>query len=288
MVRVLGRTNRLQTRARVAGLFVLLAALNAAAWFALLGASQRYPLLLALGATAFVLGLRHAVDPDHIAAIDGTTRKLMHAGQRPVSVGLFFSLGHSSIVFALSALVAAFGVMLKQRFPTLESAGALVGTSVSALFLLVIAAANVVVFLDILRGTVPRDGEVLGGGFLSRILRPATRLVTKSWHMYPLGALFGLGFDTATEVALLGISAASGAGGMPVLYILLLPLLFTAAMSLVDSAEGVAVLGMYGWAYIKPARKTLYNLNMTLISVVIAAVVGGAQALIVLGALFRR
>lgn len=288
MVRVLGKPHRLQTRARVAGLFVLLAALNAGAWFALLGAAHRYPLLLALGATAFVLGLRHAVDPDHIAAIDGSTRKLMHAGQRPVAVGFFFSLGHSSIVFALSVLVAVFGVMLKQRFPALETAGALVGTSVSAFFLLVIAVANVAVLLDILRGNTRGDAETLGGGLLSRLLRPAMQLVTQSWHMYPLGVLFGLGFDTATAIALLGISAASGAGGMPVVYILLLPLLFTAAMSLVDTAEGIAVLGMYGWAYVKPARKVFYNLNMTLISVLIAAGVGGAQAFVVMGTLFSH
>lgn len=288
MVRVLGSAHRLQTRARVTGLLLLLAALNAGAWFALLGAAHRYPLLLALGATAFVLGLRHAVDPDHIAAIDGSTRKLMHAGQRPVAVGLFFSLGHSSIVFALSVLVALSGAMLQRRFPALDSAGALIGTSVSAFFLLVIAAANVAVLIDILRGNAAGDAQMPGGGLLSRVLRPAMQLVTQSWHMYPLGVLFGLGFDTATEIALLGISAASGAGGMPIAYILLLPLLFTAAMSLVDTAEGIAVLGMYGWAYVKPARKTLYNLNMTLISVLIAAGVGGAQALVVIGALFRR
>lgn len=254
----------------------------------LLGASHRYPLLFALGATAFVLGLRHAVDPDHIAAIDGIQRKLMHAGQRPVAVGFFFSLGHSTIVFALSVLVAVFGIALKQRFPALESAGSLLGTSVSAFFLLVIAAANVAVLFDILRGNARGGVDGIGGGFLSRLLRRAMQLVTQSRHMYPLGMLFGLGFDTATEVALLGISAASGAGGMPVAYILLLPLLFAAAMSLVDTAEGIAALGMYGWAYVKPARRIFYNLNMTLISVLIAAGVGSAEALAVIGALFRR
>jgi high-affinity nickel-transport protein len=288
VVRVFEPAHRLQTRARVAGLLLLLAALNAGAWFVLLGAAHRYPLLLALGATAFVLGMRHAVDPDHIAAIDGVTRKLMHAGRRPVAVGLFFSLGHSSIVFALSLLVAIFGVMLKQRFPALESAGTLVGTSVSAFFLLIIAAANLAVLLDILRGNARGNAEMPGGGMLSRLLRPAMQTVTQSWHMYPLGMLFGLGFDTATEIALLGISAASAAGGMPIVYILLLPLLFTAAMSLVDTAEGIAVLGMYGWAYVNPARKILYNLNMTLISVLIAAGAGGAQALAAAGILLER
>ncbi len=251
----------------------------------LLVAGHRYALLLPLGVTAYLLGLRHAVDPDHIAAIDGTTRKLVHEGKRAESVGFYFSLGHSTIVFVLSILVALFGVMVKTRFPILENTGAAIGTWVSVVFLLVIAAANLVVLLDLLRGrsqTNPADAA-LGGGVLSRMLRPALRMVTRSEHMYPVGLLFGLGFDTATEVALLGISAASGAGGMPMIYILILPWLFTAGMSLIDTAEGVAMLGAYGWAYVRPAAKVLYNVNMTLLTTIIALFVGSAEAFAAIG-----
>jgi high-affinity nickel-transport protein len=262
----------------------LLAAINAAAWLALLDAARIFPLLLPLGVTAYLLGLRHAVDPDHIAAIDGTTRKLLRDGQKPVAVGFYFSLGHSTIVFALSILVAVFGVVLKTRFPVLQSAGAVVGTWISALFLIAIAAANAVVLVEILRGSASPDDAELPGGVLTRILRPALGLVKRSWQMYPVGVLFGLGFDTATEIALLGISAASGAGGMPVAYILILPALFVSGMSLVDTTEGIAVLGAYGWAYLQPARRVLYNMNMTLLTITIALFVGGAEAFAAIGA----
>ncbi len=279
---VLGAQNRLQTRARVVALFIILAAINAGAWIALLGAAHAFPLLLPLGVTAYLLGLRHAVDPDHIAAIDGTTRKLLHAGGKPIAVGFYFSLGHSTIVFVLSIGVALFGAVLTTHFPALRSTGAAIGTWISALFLIAIAGANVVILLEILRGKRGDDME-LPGGLLTRILRPALDTVKCSAHMYPVGVLFGLGFDTATEIALLGISAASGAGGMPVAYILLLPLLFAAGMSLVDTTEGVAMLGAYGWAYLQPARKVLYNVNMTLLTVTIALFVGGSEALAAIG-----
>jgi high-affinity nickel-transport protein len=278
MDRVSGPPDRLETRARVIALFAILAAFAAAAWVALLSAAQHFPLLLPLGVTAFVLGLRHAVDPDHIAAIDGTTRKLMRDGQKPVAAGFFFSLGHSTIVLVLSIAVALFGTVIKARFPALQGISSAVGTCVSALFLFAIAGANVVVLLELLRGDTKAEDAPLPGGILTKILRPALGMVKRSAHMYPVGVLFGLGFDTATEIALLGISAASGAGGMPIAYILLLPLLFAAGMSLIDTAEGIAMLGAYGWAYLQPARKVLYNVNMTLLTVTIALVVGGAEA----------
>jgi high-affinity nickel-transport protein len=284
MDRIPGTTHRFEIRPRVIALFTALAILNGAAWIALLGAARAFPLLLPLGVTAYLLGLRHAVDPDHIAAIDGTTRKLLRDGQKPVAVGFYFSLGHSTIVFVLSVLVAVFGVVLKTRFPLLESAGAVAGTWISALFLLAIAAANVVVLIEVLRGGKDAENTELPGGLLTRVLRPALGMVKHSRQMYPVGVLFGLGFDTATEIALLGISAASGVGGMPVAYILILPLLFAAGMSLVDTTEGVAMLGAYGWAYLRPARKVLYNLNMTLLTITIAVFVGGAQALAAMGA----
>jgi len=282
--RILRNAHRTKTRARLLAVYAVLAALNAGAWIALIAAAQRYPLLLALGVTAYVLGLRHAVDPDHIAAIDSTTRKLMHAGQRPVAVGLFFSLGHSTIVLALSALVVLFGSAIKAHLPVLQSAGSILGTTVSALFLFALAAANVAVLIDVLRGSSNKEDEFnAAGGILARVLRPALGLVTQSWHMYPLGMLFGLGFDTATEIALLGISAASAAGGMPIAYIMLLPCLFVAGMSLIDTSEGVAMLAAYGWAYVKPTGKKLYNVNMTLLSIIISLVIGGAEVLALTG-----
>lgn len=277
--------DRRTTRPRIIALFALLSAINGAAWIVLLFAAHRYALLLPLGVTAYLLGLRHAVDPDHIAAIDGTTRKLMHEGKPAESVGFFFSLGHATIVVVLSILVALFGTVVKARFPILEHAGAIVGTWVSVVFLLVIAAANVAILLDLLRGRAEPDSSecALPGGLLTRLLRPTLSMVSRAEQMYPVGLLFGLGFDTATEVALLGLAAASGAGGMPIAYILILPWLFTAGMSLVDTAEGVAMLGAYGWAYVRPAAKVLYNVNMTLLTTIIALFVGGAEAFAAIG-----
>jgi high-affinity nickel-transport protein len=239
---------------------------------------------------AYGFGLRHAVDPDHIAAIDNTTRKLMQSGQRPVAVGFFFSLGHSTVVFALSVLVAIAAAFVRTNLPRLQNVGAVIGTSVSGGFLLIIAIINLIVLADIYRTwrQVVRgdsyddqtlDEYLQNRGLLTRLFRPMLLVVTKSWNMYVIGLLFGLGFDTASEVGILGMSATAGAGGMPVWFILLLPLLFVASMALVDTTDGVAMLGAYGWAYIRPVRKLYYNMNITLISVVIALVVGGIEVL---------
>jgi high-affinity nickel-transport protein len=271
----------------------LLFVLNAGAWLAVVVASARYPILLGLGLAAYGFGLRHAVDPDHIAAIDNTTRKLMQDGKRPVAVGFFFSLGHSTVVILLSVLVAISASFVKQNLPALESVGAVVGTAVSGLFLLVIAAINIVVLGDIVstwkRAVDERtydektlDAYLADRGLLARLLRPLLRVVTESWNMYPIGFLFGLGFDTASEVGLLGIAAVTGASGMPIAFILLLPLLFVAGMSLVDTTDGVAMLGAYGWAFLKPFRKLYYNITITSISVVVALFIGGLEMLQVL------
>ena len=265
-------------RGRIVALFATLAAINVAVWLALLVAARQYALLLPLGVTAYLLGLRHAVDPDHIAAIDGTTRKLMHENGPAESVGFYFSLGHSTIVIVLSVLVAFFGVMLKAQFPALASSGTIVGTWISVFFLVAIAAANLAVLLDLLRDKSGAAAETLPGGVLSRLLRPALRMVSRAKQMYVVGLLFGLGFDTATEVALLGISAASGAGGMPIALILILPALFTAGMSLVDTVEGVAMLGVYGLAFTRPSLKLRYSVNVTALTILLALVVGGAEA----------
>ena len=276
-------------RRRIVAVYAFLVVFNAAAWALALAASAAYPILLPTAFLAYTFGLRHAVDADHIAAIDNSTRKLMQDGQRPVAVGTFFSLGHSTVVAALSLLIAvSAGVM--RDMPAAQRIGGLIGTGVSAAFLLVIGVINLVVLLDIWRMfREVRDGgsyseesleDFLNNrGLLARFLRPALRLIRRSWHMYPLGFLFGLGFDTASEVALLGLAATSGAGGVPAAYILILPALFAAGMCAVDTTDGVLMLGAYGWAYVKPIRKLYYNLNITLVSVVIAFVIGGIEVL---------
>lgn len=276
-------------RRRVIAVYAFLIAFNAVAWALALGASVAYPIILPTAFLAYTFGLRHAVDADHIAAIDNSTRKLMQDGQRPVAVGTFFSLGHSTVVVALSILVAVSAGIISD-IPAAQQIGGLIGTGVSAVFLLVIGIINLVVLLDIWRMfREVRDGgeyseenleDFLNSrGLLARVLRPALRLIRKSWHMYPLGFLFGLGFDTASEVALLGLAATSGAGGVPVGYILILPALFAAGMCTIDSTDGILMLGAYGWAYVKPIGKLYYNPNITLVSVIIAFVIGGIEVL---------
>lgn len=277
-------------RARIGVLFGLLIAANLAAWIWALLAFRHYPFLLGTAFLAYGFGLRHAVDADHIAAIDNVTRKLMQQGKRPVAIGLFFSLGHSTIVVLASAAVAATATAFKGRMEAFHAVGGMIGTLVSSLFLLLIAAVNVSILINLYRtfrrvksggayGDEDFDTLMAGGGLLARLLRPLFRVIGKSWHMYPLGLLFGLGFDTATEVGLLGISAASAAKGMPVWSILVFPVLFTAAMSLVDSADSVLMLGAYGWAFVRPLRKLYYNITITFVSVVVAVIVGGIEAL---------
>jgi nickel/cobalt transporter (NiCoT) family protein len=279
-------------RTRIVRLYVFLVAFNVGAWALTLLASVRYPILLPTAFLAYTFGLRHAVDADHIAAIDNTTRKLMQDGQRPVGVGFFFSLGHSSVVVLLVTVIAV-SASIVSDIPTLQEVGGLIGTAVSAAFLLLIGVINLIVLVDIYRmfQQVSRGGsyseetleEFLSQrGLLARLLRPMLRVVRRSWHMYPLGLLFGLGFDTASEVALLGLAASSGANHVPILFILVLPILFAAGMSLVDATDGVLMLGAYGWAYVKPIRKLYYNLNITLVSVLIAFAIGGIEVMAIL------
>jgi nickel/cobalt transporter (NiCoT) family protein len=283
-------------RRRVIVLAAFLGLFNLVAWGLALTAAAAYPIMLPTAFLAYTFGLRHAVDADHIAAIDNSTRKLMQDGQRPVAVGTFFSLGHSTIVVALSVLVAVSAGVISD-IPAAQEIGGLIGTAVSAAFLLVIGFINLVVLVDISRlFRKVQSGEEYSEesleeyldnrGLMARILRPALRVVRRSWHMYPLGLLFGLGFDTASEVALLGLAATSGASGMPVEVILILPLLFAAGMCTIDSADGVLMLGAYGWAYVKPIRKLYYNLNITLVSVIIAFVIGGIEVLTIVAERF--
>jgi high-affinity nickel-transport protein len=285
--RLLGSSGDL--RRRIIAVYAFLAVFNVVAWGLALGASAEYPILLPTAFLAYTFGLRHAVDADHIAAIDNSTRKLMQDGQRPVGVGMFFSLGHSTIVVALTVLVAVSAGIISD-IPSLQRVGGLIGTAVSGAFLLAIGVINLIVLIDIARmfrqvrsgGTYDEESleDYLNErGLLARFLRPAMRLIRRSWHMYPLGVLFGLGFDTASEVALLGLAATSGAGHIPVGYILILPALFAAGMCTIDTTDGVLMLGAYGWAYVKPIRKLYYNLNITLVSVIIAFVIGGIEIL---------
>ena len=277
-------------RARIAGIYLLLIAANVAAWAWALATFRHYPVLLGTALLAYSFGLRHAVDADHIAAIDNVTRKLMQEGKRPAATGLFFSLGHSTIVVLASVAIAATATAFKDRFDAFQSVGGVIGTLISALFLLAIAAMNLVILGTVYRtfrrvkaGAAYVDDDLnallAGRGLLARLFRPLFRLVRHSWHMYPLGFLFGLGFDTATEVGLLGISAAQAAQGMSIWSILVFPALFTAGMSLVDTTDSILMLGAYGWAFVKPIRKLYYNLTITFVSVVVAVAVGGIEVL---------
>ncbi len=284
-------------RHRLIGIYAFLIIFNVGAWAVALAIGAAYPILLPTAFLAYTFGLRHAVDADHIAAIDNTTRKLMAEGQRPVAVGFFFSLGHSTIVVALTLLIAISAGFIS-NVPAFQEVGSLIGTAVSAAFLLIIGFINLIVLIDIFKmfRKVAGGGEydeagledyLNNRGLLARLFKPMLKVIRKSWHMYPLGVLFGLGFDTASEVALLGLAATSGASGVPIQYILILPVLFAAGMSLVDTTDGVLMLGAYGWAFIKPIRKLYYNLNITLVSVLIAFVIGGIEVLSIIGDKFN-
>ena len=281
-------------RARLIGIYTILVIANLASWAWALVAFHTYPVLLGTAFLAYTFGLRHAVDADHIAAIDNVTRKLMQSGKRPVSVGFFFALGHSTIVVLASLGVAAATAALQSRFAAFKDVGGLIGTSVSAFFLFAVALANVAIlggvyrtFRRVRRGGayVEEDFEQLLAqrGLLARLFRPVFRFVTQSWHMYPLGFLFGLGFETATEIAILDISAAEISRGLSAWSVMVFPALFTAGMSLIDTTDGVLMLGAYGWAFARPIRKLYYNLTITSVSVLVALVVGGIEVLGLVG-----
>ena len=277
-------------RRRLIAVYAVLIGGNILIWLWALVVLGDRPLLLGTALLAYTFGLRHAVDADHIAAIDNVTRKLMQQGQRPVGVGLFFSLGHSAIVVLMSIGVAFAASALTSRFDSMKEVGGVISTIASASFLFAIAFINILVLISVYRTfqAVKRgepfaeeDFDILLNkrGFLSRIFRPLFKLVTKSWHMFAIGFLFGLGFDTATEVALFGISSAQAANGMSLATIMVFPLLFTAGMTLIDTTDGVLMLGAYGWAFMKPIRKLYYNMTITAVSVVVAVLIGGLETL---------
>jgi nickel/cobalt transporter (NiCoT) family protein len=285
-----GTTMRHHLRLRIAGLYAALLLANLGAWaWALLTFHDR-PVLLGTALLAYTFGLRHAVDADHIAAIDNATRKLMQDGSRPIGVGCYFALGHSTIVVLASLAIVLTATAFQQQIEAWHAIGGVIGTLVSALFLLTIAAVNLVVLWGVHRTFrrvkagapyVEEDLDLLlaGRGLLARIFRPMFAMIRRSWHMYPLGVLFGLGFDTATEVGLLGISASQASQGLPLWSILVFPALFTAGMALVDTTDGVLMLGAYGWAFVKPVRKLYYNMTVTFVSAAVALLLGGIEAL---------
>jgi high-affinity nickel-transport protein len=277
-------------RAKVVAIYAVLIGATVIAWSCAFAAFASRPLLLGTAVLAYGFGLRHAVDADHISAIDNVTRKLMQAGKRPIAVGFFFSLGHATIVIGLTLAIVLAAGFIKAALPSVQVTGGLIGTGVSSLFLFVIAGINIVVFAGVfdafrrvVRGGEYRedlvDAQLADRGLLGRFFRPLMRLVSRSWHMYPIGVLFGLGFDTATEVGLLGIAAVQGSKGLPIADILIFPLLFTAGMALLDTTDGILMLGAYGWAYVKPVRKLFYNMTITLVSVIVAVAVGAIEAL---------
>jgi high-affinity nickel-transport protein len=275
-------------RARLGGFYVVVILIHVAGWGALLTYGAGHPAFLGLGGLAYTFGLRHAFDADHIAAIDNTTRKLLQERKRPMGVGFFFSLGHSTVVFLIALLLGLAVKSLVQGVVSnsgeLRSVGGLIGTSVSGVFLIVIGVVNLLVLLDIAgvyrrmkRGQYDRGAlqqELVAGGLMTRVFGRLFKLVGSSWHLYPIGFLFGLGFDTASEVALLAISAGSAAQNLPFLAVISLPLIFAAGMSLMDTADGAFMSKAYAWAFSHPVRKVFYNLTVTGLSVFVALFVG--------------
>ncbi len=296
--RTIATTDSTSMRPRLTVLFTVLAIGNVVAWAWALTEFWDRPVMLGTALLAYTFGLRHAVDADHIAAIDNVTRKLMQQGERPTAVGLFFSLGHSAVVVLMSTAVAFATSEVTSRFDSFKEIGSIISTSASALFLFALALMNFLVLVSVWRTfRAVRRGEPFveddldlllnSRGFLARIFRPVFRLVTKSWHLFFVGFLFGLGFDTATEVALFGISSAQAADGLSLGKILVFPLLFTAGMSLVDTIDGVLMIGAYGWAFKKPIRKLYYNMTITGVSAVVAVLIGGIETLGLIGGRFK-
>jgi len=276
-------------RGRIVGIYSLLIIANLSAWIWALVAFANQPVLIGTAVLAYSLGLRHAIDADHIAAIDNVTRKLMQEGKRPVAVGFFFALGHSTVVVLASLVVALTASALSGTLVSYRVIGGIVGTSASALFLFLIAIANILVLRGVYRAfrLVERGHSVAEAdidallqqrGWLARLFRPLFKFVSHSWQLYPIGLLFALGFETASEISLFGLSA-QASDAVPSWSLLIFPALFAAGMTLVDTTDGVLMLGAYGWAYRNPLRKLFYNLTITSVSVLVALVVGGVETL---------
>lgn len=278
-------------RKKVANIYSLLLCYNLFVWIWAFYLFHNNPLLFSTALLAYTFGLRHALDADHIAAIDNVTRKLMQEGKRPVSTGLFFSLGHSTVVFIATIGVALVTTQLVQSHLTRwHEIGNIVFTSISAIFLLLIAGINLLIFISILKifQQVRRgkknceediNQEINIHGFFPKRFRRLFQLITHSWQMYFVGFIFGMGFDTATEIILLGIAASQIAHGLSFWEVLIFPALFTAGMTLIDTTDSILMLGAYGWAFVKPIRKLYYNLTITFVSVTVAFSLGAIELL---------
>jgi high-affinity nickel-transport protein len=289
------RMSRAEWR-RLGGFYAIVALLHVVGWgtFLLVVLPAHYQALgLGTATLAYTFGMRHAFDADHISAIDNTTRKLMADGQRPMGVGFFFSLGHSTVVFGLAVGLAVAARSLAGAVTSggsaLHSTGGLIGTLVSGTFLYLIGIVNLVVLLGIVRvfremrsGRYDDDAlerKLNDRGLLFRFFGPLARSIHSSWQLYPLGVLFGLGFDTATEVGLLALAAGAAGTGLPFYAILCLPVIFAAGMSLLDTADGAFMCKAYGWAFSNPVRKVYYNITITGLSVGVALLVGSIEIL---------
>jgi nickel/cobalt transporter (NiCoT) family protein len=260
---------------------------------------QVYGIFIGLGILCYTLGLRHGVDADHICAIDNTTRKLLQQGKRPYTVGTWFSLGHSTIVMAMIVALVVAEQSVAAAVPALRTEGSIIGTAVSGGFLYIIAFINLLIFLEIYaifqklrRGSMSHaelDEQLNKRGFMNRYFNFLFKLVNEPWQIYPIGVLFGLGFDTATEVALITTTllVATLTTGFPLWMVLILPFMFTCGMVLTDTVDGIGMRFAYGWAFLKPMRKVFYNLTMTLISVLVAFVVGTIELLGVIASEFH-
>jgi high-affinity nickel-transport protein len=278
---------------RLGLLYGFIGLLHILGWGTYLHYAARYPHLVGLGFVAYMFGLRHAFDADHIAAVDDTVRFMLQKGKRPLGVGFFFSLGHSTVVLALAIGIAVAASAVKAELPQLKNMGAIIGTSVSGTFLWIIGILNLLVLLDILKvwqtakkGTHSHahlEELLQKRGLLNRLFGGRLqKLMNHSWQMYPLGLLFGLGFDTASEVGLLAMTAGASAGDLPIPAVLCLPVLFAAGMTVMDTTDGVLMSKAYNWAFLNPLRKIFYNLTTTALSVAVALLVGSIELLQVL------
>nr|WP_274318757.1 HoxN/HupN/NixA family nickel/cobalt transporter [Paenibacillus qinlingensis] len=274
----------LQERKSWAGYVGFIILLHVVGLIGLYTVAQSSPAFWGIGLLAYTLGMRHAFDVDHIAAIDNTVRKLVQQKKNPLGVGFYFSLGHSSVVFVM-AIVTAFSVQWAAReLPWMQRFGGVIGASVSGLFLVIIGVINLLILISLykmflkFRGGKYDDNEfeelLESRGFIARLIKPLFSFITKSWHVYPLGFLFGLGFDTASEIALLAISAHAAKDAIPFIGVISLPLLFAAGMSLFDTADGMFMTKAYKWAFHTPVRKLYYNLTVTALAVVAALIIG--------------
>ena len=275
---------------RVSGLYGFIALLHALGWGLYLHYSRSYPALVGLGFAAYMFGLRHAFDADHIAAVDDTVRFMLQKGKRPLGVGFFFSLGHSTVVLGLSIGIAFAAAGVKQALPQLEGAGGIIGASVSGVFLWIIGILNFAILLDVLKVWQKAKAGTHDHAHLEQLLQQRgllnrlfggrlQKLMNHSWQMYPLGLLFGLGFDTASEVGLLAMTAGASVGNMPVPAVLSLPILFAAGMTVMDTTDGILMSKAYDWAFVNPLRKIFYNITTTTLSIAVALVIGTIELL---------